>query len=175
MNSRSFPLSGRRRLRRVAIGGAAASALALGMLALPSGIPAVQASPAVPRALSSCQQLRIGFLCTWQNSNYGGTQWNFPEFGGHPDGYWWYVGDAANDKVSSLYAHTDSWAFVAKNCPADSEWTWIGAGGSAANLANNKWPNQTSMNDSISAYGIGGVGEPHPNFPDHGGRMDGGC
>jgi hypothetical protein len=122
-------------------------------------------------SVASCQQLSLNYLCGWQNSNYSGTQWNLTG----EDGYWWTVGSAANDKISSLYNHSLSYGFVAKNCPADSEWTYIGAGFAAPNLANNKWPDQTSMNDSISAFGIGGVGEPHPNFPDHGSRMFGGC
>ena len=171
MNSRSLPLPGRRRLRRVAIAGAAASAISLAVVALPNAIPAAQAL-AVPVSCNANQH----YLCTWQNSNYTSTQWNFPEFGSqHADGYWWYVGNAANDKISSLFNYTQSWGFVAKNCLADSEWTWIGVASGATNLANNKWPDGTSMNDSISAFGIGGLGEPHPNNPDHGSRMLGGC
>jgi hypothetical protein len=169
VNSRSFPLSGRRRLRRVAIAGAAASALALGVSALPFLIPVAQATP-VPNGCIG----HSGDLCTWQNSNYSGTQWNFtPSV--LTDGYWWTVGDAANDQISSLYDYNSSYVFVAKNCPADSEWTWIGTADGAPNLADNKWPDGTGMNDSISAYGIGTPGEPHPNFPDHGSRMLGGC
>jgi hypothetical protein len=146
------------------------------VVALPAGIPAVQAATAAPASVSSCQQLVRNYLCTWQNSNYSGTQWNYAELGSQQTpGYWWSVGSAANDKISSLYDWSDSYAFVAKDCPADSEWTWIGTASGAPNLANNKWPDQTGMNDSISAYGLGTVGEPNPNFPDHGSRMLGGC
>ena len=113
MNPRSPLFSGRRRLRRVAITGAAASTLALGMSALPSAIPAAQAV-AIPIPLSC--NLNAHYLCTWQNSNYTSTQWNFPEFGSqHTNGFWWYVGDAPNDKISSLYNATQSWGFVAKD------------------------------------------------------------
>jgi hypothetical protein len=176
MNSRSLPIPGRRRLHRIAVTGAAASALSLAVVALPAAIPAAQAATAKPASVSSCQQLTKNYLCTWENSNYGGTQWNYPELGNqHTPGYWWTVGSAANDKISSLYDWSQSYAFVAKDCPADSQWTWIDTAGGAPNLANNKWPNETSMNDSISAYGLGGVGEPNPNFPDHGSRLLGGC
>jgi hypothetical protein len=59
------------------VGAAASSALALGMFAVP---PTLQAS-AAPMSIAACQQLLRGVLCTWQNSNDSGTQWNFPEFG----------------------------------------------------------------------------------------------
>jgi hypothetical protein len=167
MNLHSSGLSRRLRLRMVAIASAAASVLALGTLALPGGIPAAQAS------VASCQQLQRVYLCTWSNSNYSGTEWNFT--GGPMLGYWWYVGNSANDQISSMYDWTNSWAFVAKDCPANSNWTYIGVSVAVPNLANNEWPDGSSMNDSISAIGVGNAGEPNPNFPDHGSRPAGGC
>jgi hypothetical protein len=171
MNARSLLLAGRRRLRRVTIPVAAAAALAFTMLALPSGTPAAQATP-VPNGCLSHHE----YLCTWQNSNYSGTEWIYPEFGsGQGDGYWWYVGSAANDQISSLYNYTLSYAYVAKDCPADSQWTYLGIADGAPNLANSEWPNLSGMNDSISAWSIGPDGETKPVFPDHGSRMNGGC
>lgn len=173
MNLRSFVLSGRRRLRQVTVVAATASVLLTGILAFPVGATAAEAA-SVPVPLS-CTQLHFPF-CMWHDSDYRGTQWVFPEFGsGHQDGFWWSVGSAANDKVSSLHNGTLSWGFIAKNCPADGEWTWVGAGSSNTNLAGSEWPDLSNMNDSISAFGIGTQGEPHPNFPDHGSRINGGC
>jgi hypothetical protein len=172
MNSRSLALSHRRRLRQAAMGGGAAVlAVTLGVFASPSGTPSAQASPAAS-GVAGCQQLFPSPLCMWQNSNYSGTRWVYP-LQGEPDGYWWYVGDAANDQISSIYNGELAYVFVAKNCPADSDWTWLGAAYQAPNLANNKWPDGSGMNDSISAYGI--AFEAHPQFPDHGARTAGGC
>jgi hypothetical protein len=161
MNWRSHLPSGRSRVRRAAIVVAAATALTPALLTLPT--PAAEAA--------SCPD---NTLCTWQNSNYGGTQWNYS---GHL-GYWWYVGNSANDQISSLHWNYNSslqgvFAYVAKNCPADSQWTWISPGGVAPNLANNKWPDGTSMNDSISAWAI--TTNPKATFPAHGSRTAGGC
>jgi hypothetical protein len=158
MNSRSLLLSGRRRLRRVAIAGAAASALSLAMVALPSATPAWAAS---------CPS---GYMCTWVNANYSGTQWNFPASASRLN-YWWYVGNTPNDKISSIQERTsefyDGW--IGKDCPVGSDYTWIGSGASVPNLANDTWQDGTSLNDSISAWGISG------STPAHGSRTAGGC
>jgi Peptidase inhibitor family I36 len=156
LGKKRLPLLGRRRLRTAAIVVAATPALALAVVVLPSATPAYA---------YSCG---LNELCTWQNSNYGGTQWNFG-IGG--EGYWWYVGDGANDQISSIYNHTGGWkAWVDKDCPAGGQYTWIGNGSQAPNLANNKWPNGTTMNDSISAFGLD-----DNSVPAHGSRTGGGC
>jgi Peptidase inhibitor family I36 len=164
MSSRSHPLFGRTLLRRAAIV-AVVPALGLAMSILPVATPAAQAL--------SCPD---NTLCAWQNSDYSGTQWRLGEISREP-GYWWYVGAAANDKISSLWNNSreGQYAYVAKDCPAGSEWTWIDRQGKNSNLANAKWPNGTSMNDSISAYAIGVAGKRSPSFPAHGSRIDGGC
>lgn len=152
------------RLRRAAIAVAAAPPLALALFAVPFATPAAPVAEAFP----PCP---IDHLCTWQNSNYMGTNWNFT-ITTHT---WYYVGAGANDKISSLYWNNyfQTFGYIAKNCPADSQWTYINTQGTAPNLANNKWPNQTGMNDSISAYAIGGG--TRPTFPAHGSRISGGC
>jgi hypothetical protein len=164
MNARSHPIFRRNGLRLAAIA-VLAPGLGLAVSALPFATPAAQAS--------SCP---VNTLCTWQNSDYTGTQWNLGEIGRQP-GYWWYVGSAENDQISSLWFNSQSglYAYVAKDCPADSQWTWIDGQGKNSNLANAEWPNLTSMNDSISAYAIGVTGQTSPAFPAHGSRVDGGC
>lgn len=160
MSSRSHPRLGRNLLRRAAIV-AVAPALALAMSALPFATPAALAI--------SCPR---NTLCTWQNSNYSGTQWNLTH-----SIYWQYAGAGPNDKISSLYWNDayGQFAYLAKNCPADSQWTWIDLQAKVPNLANAKWPNGTSMNDSISAYTIGPRNQMSPAFPPHGSRVSGGC
>jgi hypothetical protein len=165
MNSRSLLLSGRRRLRRVAIVGAAASALSLAMVALPSATPANAASCA------------SGHICTWQNSNYSGTQWNFAGTSGQPVRYWWYVGSAANDQISSIWVNlsTADRAWFDGYCEAvGDEETWMPAGAKAPNLANNNWlgsVGRDNMNDNITSWAITSAS----GSPAHGSAPDGGC
>jgi len=157
VNWRSHLPSGRSRLRRAAIVVAAAPALALTVVALPSATPAYA---------YSCPTNR---LCTWQNSGEMGTQWNFGISSGQPSGLWWYTGNAANDQISSIVNRTITRGWVDKDCPAGGQYTYVGSNATAPNLANNKWPNGSSMNDSISAWGIGS------SLPGHGSRTAGGC
>lgn len=157
MNRRTRLPLGPNRLRRAAIVAAAAPALALAMFVLPSVSPAYA---------YSCPTNR---LCTWQNSNESGTQWNFGISSSQPGGNWWYVGNAANDHISSIVNRTTTRGWVDKDCLAGGQDTWVGSNASAPNLANNKWPNGTSMNDSISAWGLS------TGVPAHGSRTAGGC
>lgn len=157
LEKKRLPLLGRRRLRRVAIVVAAVPALALTAVVLPSATPAYA---------YSCPTNR---LCFWQNSNESGTQWNRGISSSQPGGHWWYIGNAANDQASSIVNRTATRGWVDKACPAGSEYTWVGSGSSAPNLANNQWPNGTTMNDSISAWGIGS------SRPAPGSRTAGGC
>jgi Peptidase inhibitor family I36 len=156
MNFRSHLRSGRSRVRAAVIVAAAAPALATAMLAL----------PATAAKAASCSYPHV---CTWQNSNYGGTQWNYST----PVNYWWYVSNAANDQISSIESESNKIFYIAKDCPAGSQWTWIGPYGTASNLANNKWPDGTGMNDSISAWAI--TSATKATFPPHGSRPAGGC
>jgi hypothetical protein len=156
MNAHSHRLFGRNRLRLAAI--AMTPALALTVFTVLSATPAYA---------YSCPASTV---CTWQNSNYGGTQWNFVATSSHPRGYWWYVGNAANDQISSIVnSHTAYKAWFDKDCPASGQYTWVGTLQKAPNLANNKWPNGSSMNDSISAWGLDST------VPAHGSRPAGGC
>lgn len=150
------------RLRRAVLALVAAPALTVAMFALPLATPTADAF--------SCAS---GDLCTWQNSGESGTQWNYRPNSGQPAGYWWYVGSGANDQISSIHNAYKYRALVAKNCPADAQNTYLTPGGTASNLANNKWPNGTGMNDSISAWGV--VLLSYDTTLAHGARPQGGC
>jgi hypothetical protein len=108
-------------------------------------------------------------LCTFQNSGYGGTRWNFP-WSSHPHGQWFYTGSAANDQISSLYNHRGWVSDFSKNCPADSNAVYILGEGHVSNLNNgsssNTWQDGTSVNDSISAIAL--WTSDTPTYPAHG-------
>jgi len=162
MNTRSGPtLLGRSRLRQAAIV-TSASALALTGAALFSA-PAANAA--------SCP---VYHICTWQNAGYSGTQWNYGGSSGQPRGYWWFVGNAANDQISSIFVTlTSSKAWFDGYCPASSgEETWMPAGAAAPNLANNNWLGDgLEMNDTITSWAITSAS----GSPRHGSSPDGGC
>lgn len=171
MSWRFHLLFGGSRLRRAVV---VVAAVALAMFALPFATPVAQAQAnAIPNGCLS----QYNTLCSFRDANYSGTRWLFHNTSGQPCCYWWYVGSSANDQISSLFNMSthSQFAYVAKNCPADSQWTWLDQGYGAPNLANNKWPDQSSMNDSISAWAFGPGGQPSPAFPPHGSRMFGGC
>ncbi|HKT01248.1 MAG TPA: peptidase inhibitor family I36 protein [Rugosimonospora sp.] len=165
MDVRSLLLYGRKRLRPVAIVGAAASVLSLGMVTLPSATPAWAAS---------CPS---GHICAWRDSNYSGTQWNYAGNSFQPAGYWWYVGSAANDQISSIWVNLPSTqrAWLDGYCIAVSdEETWMPAGSKAPNLANNNWLGSVGrydMNDSITSWAITSAS----GSPAHGSSTNGGC
>jgi hypothetical protein len=164
MNTRSgLTLLGRSRLRQAAIL-ASAPALALTGVAL-SSAPAANAA--------SCPSFHV---CTWQNSNYSGTQWNYGGTSGQPRGYWWFVGNAANDQISSIWVNlTANRAWFDGYCPAASdEETWMPAGSKAPNLANNNWlgsVGRNDMNDSITSWAITSPS----SAPARGSAPNGGC
>ena len=164
MNTRSvLTLLGRSRLRQAAIV-ASAPALALTGVAL-SSAPAANAA--------SCPSFHV---CTWQNSNYSGTQWNYGGTSGQPRGYWWFVGNAANDQISSIWVNlTANRAWFDGYCPAASdEETWMPAGSKAPNLANNNWlgsVGRNDMNDSITSWAITSPS----SAPARGSAPNGGC
>lgn len=129
-----------------AIGAASVLALALTGVALSSAAPASAST-------SSCA---LYALCTWQNANAGGTQWNFTVTNSQPSGYWWYVGSAANDQISSIdNRHTATDATFNKDCPAGSDAFLVDPSSYVSNLANGYYSDLTSENDSISAWAVG--------------------
>lgn len=98
-------------------------------------------------------------LCTYENANYNnsganGTQWNF-NYNTSPHLVWFYVGSAANDKISSMYNNRAWVTYVNKSCPAGTNSYAFAGGTKPANLASWGWPDGTGMNDSISAIAFG--------------------
>jgi len=123
----------------------------------------VSISPSAALALPSCN---AGTLCTFQNSGYGGTRWDFA-YNSRPHNAWFYVGSAANDRISSLYSHRAWTSWLGKDCPVQFGWDYILPGGSSlSNLANDFWDRvgTVSMNASISAVALmSSSGNTYPN------------
>lgn len=92
-------------------------------------------------------------FCAFQNANFGGTRFNFA-FARRPHNRWFFVGAAANDKISSFFNHRAFQADVAKNCPVNVDWEEIPRGGAIPNLTTKRWPDGSSGNDSISALAL---------------------
>ncbi len=171
MNARSpplsHPLSHRNRLRLLAVTAALAPALILtvsGTARAATTADRASWSSSTAVALPSCP---TSTLCTFQNSGYTGTRWNFA-YNSEPHATWFWIGSAANDQISSFYNHRAWTSYFAKNCPADSQWAATLGGGFVSNLndGHHTWPNGTSANDSISAIALGtntGV-----SYPAHG-------
>jgi len=163
MNLRSRRYFGRNRVRLAAIT-VLAPAVGLTLAAVPFVTPAAEASPSCP----------VHHFCTWQNAGYSGTEWQLYLTGGRQTHTWWFVGSGANDQISSYYNATLDYAYIAKDCLADSLWTYITYGNFNPNLAPNKWQDGSSINDSISSFAIGASGQ-GVSFPAHGSRTEGGC
>jgi hypothetical protein len=160
MNLRSNRYFGRNRVRLAAIT----------VLAPALGITLASAASAAPEVVPSCP---LHHFCTWQNAGYSGTEWQLYLTGGRETHTWWFVG-SANDQISSYHNFTLAYTYIAKDCLADSQWTYIGGGNYNPNLAPNKWPDGSGINDSISAFAIGVAGQ-GVSFPAHGSRTEGGC
>jgi Peptidase inhibitor family I36 len=153
------PSSHRKRRRWLAV---AAAAVAVPALTLALSGAAQAASPAgggiwsssTAATLPSCAS---STLCTFQNANFGGTRWNFA-WSSRPHGEWFWIGQAANDQISSFYNHRAWTSFFAKNCPAtDNLWEGSAGSGYVENLNDGEhfWPDGTNANDSISAIALG--------------------
>jgi len=141
---------------------ALAAALASALL-LTAPITAQAAATDSPTDLSSSAATALpscpaSTLCTFQNANYnanGGTRWNFP-WSSYPHGTWFWIGSAANDKISSLYNHRGWTSYFDKNCPANRpDWDYLKYESANSNLAHASWPSFTTVNDSISAIALG--------------------
>ncbi len=138
---------------------ALAAALTFAWVAVPSA--AAQASTAAPA--SALQPASIGqcpahSFCMWQNYNYNNTVsggfWAYTL--NNPWGVynWYYVGDNANDQATSIY-NARSWRTgIDKDYnPASTRDVYcLGGGYANSNLTQNRWPDGSSENDSISAF-----------------------
>jgi Peptidase inhibitor family I36 len=175
MNTHSRPVRRGRSIRRLAMTAAVVPAPIVGLSAATQAATiahgATWSSPRAPN-LPSCAD---GTLCTFQNSNYQGTRWDFA-YNCYPHDQWFFVCSGANDQISSYYNNRAWVSYTAKNCPADSLWAVIPEnGGYASNLNNGHWlwQDDTSMNDSISVIALGineGV-----DYPTHSNPARGGC
>ena len=149
MDLQPFRWPGRRRMLALTVPLVSAAVLAAPAAAEASTQAA--ARPAAPAQISNCPQYS---LCLWQNSGYGGNMWAWENSKFPKDTDIW-VGGSANDQASSYYNDRDDTSEVAKNYPSDFPDIVIVYSGTAnSNLANAKWPDGTSMNDSISTVSL---------------------
>jgi Peptidase inhibitor family I36 len=133
-----------------------ASALTFAVMAAsPAGAEAATSTPASGRA--GIGQCPASSFCMWQNSNYNtsvsGGFWAYT-YGNYALYTWFYVGDSANDKASSLY-NNRAWATgIDKDYnPADTTDLYCLAGHyQNANLSPYAWHDGSNENDSISAF-----------------------
>jgi len=141
--------------------GVAVIGSALLAVAVLSAAPAA-ASPHPVRPAVAPENCTIGNLCTYQNMFFnvnGGTQWNF-NYNTRSHNVWIYVGDAANDKITSLVNDRNVQSSIAENkiqitadkC-ANIDGNGGNEGGSAelSDLSFIRWSDGNKMNDSISA------------------------
>ena len=134
----------------LAISGAAQASAATSQPGSPASQAAAASAAAPDSGISNCPKYS---LCLWQNSGYTGNMWfwswsMFP----HEQDIW--VGGSANDQASSLYNDRDDVSEVNKDYPSDLNSVIVYMGSSNGNLANSKWPDGTSMNDSISSIAL---------------------
>ncbi len=118
---------------------------------IPIGVSAAAAPDAT---FMSCVDEPHNGLCLWHDSGYSGTMWFFDQRI-YSHNRWHYVGDAANDKASSLYNKRVNGTLISKNMPPTSpDQVCVVEQGAYNNLANNSWPDGSSANDSISGFNL---------------------
>jgi len=153
-------------------------AAVLALLAL-TGI--AQAAPADSSGNASPPVCPSATLCTYQNANFDvdGGNWWYYSYSNHSDGKWFYVGNAAQDQISSINNSRAWWSYMAYNCPADG--TNIGVSGNGFKYsdlsqgppAGPSVPNGDTglYNDAISAIAFAtSASQQAGHFPAHGPR-----
>ena len=128
-------------------------------LAIGGGVFFLGTSPASAAPTATPVNCPGSTLCTYENANYNnsgasGTQWNFP-YNSSPHKVWFYVGDAANDRISSLFNNRAWVSYVNKDCPARTNTYAFAGGAKPANFGTWSWPDGSGMNDTISALAMG--------------------
>jgi hypothetical protein len=138
---------------------ALAAALAFAWVAAPLGTAqastAAQTSAVAPMSKSQCPGHSF---CMWQNYDYNNTVsggfWSYTY--NNPWGIleWYYVGDNANDKATSIFNNRGWRTGINKDVnPASTVDVYCRAGGYYdSDLVGNHWPDGSSENDSISAF-----------------------
>jgi len=91
-------------------------------------------------------------LCMWVNSGFSGTKFT-RTFGTVSSDTWHFVGTAFNDQASSLDNNRGFASGIAKNAPANLPDALCFVGGTTiSNFANDAWPDNSPLNDSVSSY-----------------------
>ena len=106
-------------------------------------------------------------FCTFQNANFNrttaGSRWNYA-YSSRPHGVWFFTGSSANDQISSEFNNRAWVSYLAKNCPADSQWDYASPHTYDPNFTSDTWPNGSGANDSTSAIALGtSTGHPAPS------------
>jgi hypothetical protein len=113
-------------------------------------------------ALSDCngRQFAVWF-CAWQDAGYSGTMWSWAPGPSVPERSWFYVGDAANDKASSVDNFRVYRTYIGENV----NWKTEGGGhacmtagqvyrnwgdGGGPNGGTWFWPQSGKVNDTLS-------------------------
>lgn len=133
-----------------ALGAASASAQPLA--------PATVAVPAIPGGNPACP---LKTWCTYIDLNYDNgdsgnpPHWFYTYNSPWTPNQWHYVGNDANDQISSMIANrswTTAFAVDFTSNPTTSQWACLLGGHSMPDLSQQEWLNHASMNDSISAF-----------------------
>ncbi len=123
---------------------------AMPVAGLERGAPAAT-QDVIPYDLSDCPSHT---LCLWDYSRYQGNLYQFPlsRFGYNT---WYYVGNSANDKATSLYSNRGYCTLIAKDSPPRTpNIVYLGPGEALNNLRYYNWPDGSIMNNSISAFAL---------------------
>jgi hypothetical protein len=139
-----------------------APALALTVSATSQAATSIPTLPSTPgiTALPSCP---ASTLCTFENSGYGGTRWNFA-YSNLPHNTWLFVGPVTNDRISSFYANREFVTYFNRDCPTGGQVAGFEGHRAVPNLNDEFWLNGHNMNDSISAIALA----TSTGFPDSG-------
>jgi peptidase inhibitor family I36 len=156
MNPRSRLLSNRSRLRRLVVAAALAPVLILTVSSAAQAATPADGGPWSSSTAVTLPSCPSHTLCTFKDADFKGTRWNF-DYNTRPHAEWFWIGNDANDDITSFYNHRAWTSYFAKNCPADSQWQPSAGTGFVENLNDGLhfWPNGTNANDSISAIGFG--------------------
>jgi hypothetical protein len=127
--------------------------LGFGAMTAPASAAASAANMA-GQPVSATVSCPSGNLCTFDSANFRGTHWFFA-YNNRPHAKWFFVGNGANDKITSFINNRAWTSYFDKDCPASAQDGYALGGYENSNLSTSEWPNGTSANNSISAIGLG--------------------
>jgi hypothetical protein len=97
-------------------------------------------------------------FCMWQDANFGknfNTTHYFYDYNNVVHNQWVFVGNNANDQASSFYANKAFTTDIGKDFidahTAPNQWACVLGGHSRPDLSNERWPDGSGMNDTISS------------------------